>query len=114
MNRSQKPEAPRGLIGAAAGSQPLKSPMTATSRALGAQRGELDARHAVALGEVGAELVVGAVVRPLGQEVEVEVGQGRRDGGRASSPRPAAGRAPPGVTIPWRGIRTQSGRLFSS
>jgi len=54
-------------------SQSLKSPTTLTRRALGAQTAKATAGHAVEGGRVRAELLVGMLMCPLGQEMSVEI-----------------------------------------
>ena len=72
-------------------SQPLKSPTTLTLVGVGGPDGEVHAGDAVDGPQVGAELLVALPVRAFAEQVQVVVGQQRREGvgivhGRLSRP----------------------------
>ena len=98
MNRSQMPSWPRRRIGWASGSQSLKSPTTETPAALGAQTAKSVPRRPVQLGDVRAELLVGAVVGPLGEQVQVEIAEPRA-GDRPDAGTAGRGLAGAGVSV---------------
>ena len=69
------PEPACSASGAGARPQPSKSPITATLSAFGRPDGEARAGLSVLRREVRAELLVDAAVRPLGEEVDVDVAE---------------------------------------
>ena len=79
MKISQIPVGPQFRIGWRRPSQWLKLPTTLTRRAFGAQTAKWTPRNPSCVAEVGAEPLEVAVVRPLAEQVEVEVGQDRAE-----------------------------------
>ena len=78
-NSSHTPDAPSERIGKRRPSQRSKSPTTRTLRAFGAQTAKRDAGDALVLARVGAEHLPQALVRPLADEVQVELSEGRQE-----------------------------------
>ena len=74
-NVSQMPLTPRLRIGCEAGFQPLKSPMTLTCSAFGAQTAKCTPGTPSTLAAVRAKLLVRAMQRAFVEQVQIEFGE---------------------------------------